>query len=195
MLLGEEVEKTEGALICVSRDTSDVTQAMQTQISRKVRIQGEKIEVLTTSKPLPLNILSVVATTFPPFRCKSHMILLLEICGNICCIRPTSSSRARMLFALLRFTPDAAGFEPEKKRYRIANAPTNITMRSCGMFTVCSDIMDIVLYTYCSKWAGNEMLRPRIVSRYRAGDMMNGYLELLSRPMGERELLGICRQC
>ena len=40
----------------------------------------------TLSNPLPLNTLSVVACTLPPFRCRSHCISLLLSCGNICAI-------------------------------------------------------------------------------------------------------------
>jgi len=98
-----------------------------------------KIGRLTTSSPLPLNILSVVATTFPPFRCKSHMILRLDTCGNICCMRSTSASLARTLFAedAPRFA-DAA-LELEKKKYRSARPPSTIIKSSCGMFTVWSE--------------------------------------------------------
>lgn len=70
---------------------------------------------LTTSKPLPLSILSVVATTFPPFLCKSHMILRLETCGNICWIRSTSASLARKLFAALRPCDPECVLEEKKK--------------------------------------------------------------------------------
>jgi len=69
-----------------------------------------------TSNPLPLNILSVVATTFPPFRCRSHMILRLDTCGNICCIRSTSASLARTLFVddAPRFAVEGLLFEKKK---------------------------------------------------------------------------------
>jgi hypothetical protein len=50
---------------------------------------------LTTSRPRPLRILSVVATTLPPFRCKSHRMLRRSSWGNICWMRSTSASRAR----------------------------------------------------------------------------------------------------
>lgn len=38
----------------------------------------------TDSRLLPLRIRSVVASTLPPFLCKSHMMLRLGSCGNIC---------------------------------------------------------------------------------------------------------------
>lgn len=95
---------------------------------------------LTTSNPRPLNILSVVATTFPPFRCRSHMILRRETCGNICCILSTSASLARMLFADvgLRF---GDGVSLETKKYRIASAPSTNNMSSCGKPIVWSAIV------------------------------------------------------
>jgi hypothetical protein len=98
---------------------------------------------LTTSKPRPLNILSVVATTFPPFRCRSHMILRRETCGNICCILSTSASLARMLFAdvVLRFGDDV--LPDEKKKYRIASAPSTINRSSCGRPIVWSAILSV----------------------------------------------------
>lgn len=68
-----------------------------------------------TSKPRPLKILSVVATTFPPFRCRSHMMLRRETCGNICCILSTSASLARVLpVEVLRVC--AVGELAEKKK-------------------------------------------------------------------------------
>lgn len=96
---------------------------------------------LTTSKPLPLNILSVVATTFPPFLCKSHMIFRRDTCGNICCTRSTSASLARILFADVtpRFCDEFV--ELEKKKYRIARPPRTMIRSSCGTFTVWSAIL------------------------------------------------------
>jgi len=89
-----------------------------------------------TSKPLPLSILSVVATTFPPFRCKSHMILRRETCGNICCILSTSASLARMLFAEVELRFCDEDVLDEKKKYRIASAPSTSIMSSWGRFIV-----------------------------------------------------------
>src|SRR6266576_5827646 len=48
------------------------------------RSHHEHSEGPTTSKALPLNTLSVVAATFPPFLCRSHVISLRFNCGNIC---------------------------------------------------------------------------------------------------------------
>ena len=94
---------------------------------------------LTTSSPLPLNILSVVATTFPPLRCKSHMIFRLDTCGNICCIRSTSASRALRLFADEPFLFPLALELDEKKKYRIARPPRKSIRISCGMLIVWSE--------------------------------------------------------
>jgi hypothetical protein len=64
------------------------------------------------------------------------MILLRETCGNICCILSTSASLARMLFAdvVLRFCDE--GLPDEKKKYRIARAPSTNIMSSCGRVIV-----------------------------------------------------------
>ena len=78
--------------------------------------------VLTTSSPLPLKTLSVVATTFPPFLCKSHIMLRLGTCGNICWILSTSASLALTFCAALREPPPSV---PAllKKKYRMARPP------------------------------------------------------------------------
>lgn len=130
-MLGVEVGKIEEAWAVLANSNQKICKDV-----KLVAKYSEGIAILTTSKPLPLNIRSVVATTFPPFRCKSHMILLLGTCGNICCIRSTSASRARTLLALLRFEPEEPLLDPEKNKYRTANAPTRIMMRSCGRLTV-----------------------------------------------------------
>jgi hypothetical protein len=96
----------------------------------------------TTSRPLPLSILSVVATTFPPFRCRSHIILRRDTCGNICCILSTSASLARMLFAdvALLLCDEGVAFD-EKKKYLMARPASRSSINSCGRFMVCSSIV------------------------------------------------------
>jgi hypothetical protein len=103
------------------------------------KVKRKKRARLTVSKPLPLKILSVVATTFPPFRCKSHIILRLDTCGNICCIRSTSASLARTLFVVA--AARVAEFEDEKKKYRIPTTPRTSIRSSCGILIVWSAIM------------------------------------------------------
>lgn len=105
----------------------------------------------TTSRPLPLSILSVVATTFPPFRCRSHIIFRRDTCGNICCILSTSASLARMLFAdvALLLCDDGVAFD-EKKKYLIARPASRSRINSCGRFMVCSSIV----FTLCASQMG-----------------------------------------
>lgn len=92
---------------------------------------------LTTSRPLPLNILSVVVATLPPFLWRSHMIVLLATCGNICCILSTSASRALILLALdatCEFRDDGAA----KKKYLMTRPLRSKTKKSWRMLTLCS---------------------------------------------------------
>ncbi len=48
----------------------------------------------TASSPPLDSILSVVAATLPPLRCRSHIISLLPICGNIVAICSTCAGFA-----------------------------------------------------------------------------------------------------
>lgn len=100
------------------------------------------------SNPLPLKILSVVAITFPPFRCRSHMIVLLDTCGNICCTRSTSASLARALLVDEVLFRDGLGVE--KKKYRMARPPSSRTKISCGTFMVCSEDVAILMTISCA---------------------------------------------
>jgi hypothetical protein len=114
-------------------------------------IRSERARRLTVSSPLPLSILSVVAATLPPFLWRSHMMVRLAICGNICCILSTSASRARRLLAL-EVDCDAREEAPLKKNHRIAIPPMKRTRRSCGMLIVCSSaiLADLLPVVYCS---------------------------------------------
>jgi hypothetical protein len=78
--------------------------------------------LLTVSKLLPLNIRSVVAATLPPFLCRSHMIVRVAICGNICFIRSTSASRTRFL-SVLDVLVVLREVEPEKKNHLLDGHP------------------------------------------------------------------------
>jgi hypothetical protein len=104
-----------------------------------VRWKESNETTLTTSNPRPFSILSVVATTFPPFRCRSHMMLRRATCGNICWMRSTSASRAARADDEPRGSDDAPD---EKKKYRTARPPRRSTRRSCGRLMVWS-VVDI----------------------------------------------------
>lgn len=132
--------------------------------SKKTDVWG----IHTTSNPLPLNILSVVATTFPPFRCRSHIIFRRDTCGNICCILSTSASLARMLFAdvAFRLCEDDAELD-EKKKYRIARPPSRSSISSCGIFIVCSSMVGAVVRGWgfvCNQDVGLESEGPKCSS-------------------------------
>ena len=97
-------------------------------------------DVLTVSK-LPLDrIRSVVAATLPPFRCRSHMMSLRAICGNICAICSTSARLTPRRFVEL--AADDPAREGEKKKYRMASADKAAKRMREGMESVCcwSDI-------------------------------------------------------
>ena len=65
----------------------------------------------TASSPPLDSILSVVAATLPPLRCRSHMISLLPICGNIVAIWSTCAG-----FAVLGLVWGVAVDELVKKK-------------------------------------------------------------------------------
>lgn len=67
------------------------------------------------------------------------MILRLDTCGNICCMRSTSASLARTLFADEAPRCEVEGLLLLKKKYRIARPPRARIRRSCGRFIVWSD--------------------------------------------------------
>ena len=69
-------------------------------------------EIQRTASSPPLDkILSVVAATLPPLRCKSHIISLLPICGNIVAICSTCAGSA-----VLGLARGAVVEELEKKK-------------------------------------------------------------------------------
>lgn len=53
------------------------------EVSKMPRVDTCCFASVTVSRPLPLNALSVVAATFPPFRCRSQAMSLLFSCGSI----------------------------------------------------------------------------------------------------------------
>lgn len=64
------------------------------------RIPSQQKQIEKTALTLsnaPLNILSLVAATLPPFRCRSQIISLRPTCGNICVICSTSRSSTALL--------------------------------------------------------------------------------------------------
>ncbi|KAK9422713.1 hypothetical protein SUNI508_00576 [Seiridium unicorne] len=93
-----------------------------------------------TVSTLPLRILSVVACTLPPVRCRSHSTVRRSTCGNICCILSTAASLA--LTALAASRPDGLAIvcedgDPPKKKYRIAR-PDITTMKISEESEICS---------------------------------------------------------
>lgn len=93
-----------------------------------------------TSKALPLNTLSVVAVTFPPFRCRSHMISLRLNCGNIC----DNWSTCAVFTPKPRDCPAGSrvllpeGFE---NNHRMRRDVMTMNTRIWGMFNVCSAML------------------------------------------------------
>lgn len=89
---------------------------------------------LTTSKPLPVSTLSVVAATLPPFRCKSQIMSRLFSWGNICDICSTCSGSTTLPGA----RPCAPALEPPAplsrlKNHRITKNETTARVRSEGI--------------------------------------------------------------
>lgn len=81
------------------------------------------------SKPLPPKTLSVVAATFPPFRCRSHAIALRSSCGNI------ADTWSTLLTSTCRSREEELGVDDAGllRNHRIARKPTSATAMSCGM--------------------------------------------------------------
>lgn len=96
----------------------------------------ETIMPLTTSRPRPLNTLSVVATTLPPFRCKSHMTSRRPTWGNMLMMLSTSASRTRLRVVVLVVVrlEDEDG---PKKRYRRMRPLMRMIKSSVGRDIVC----------------------------------------------------------
>ena len=89
---------------------------------------------LTVSRAPLDSIRSVVAATLPPFLCRSHMISLRGICGNICDICSTSAG-----FAVRELPrPDADNEDVGvKKKYLTARADRAARRRREGIERVC----------------------------------------------------------
>lgn len=95
-----------------------------------------RIFQLTVSNPLPVKILSVVAATLPPFRCKSHISSLRVSCGNICarwssCTGSTVWVPVLPLCELLSFCEDVR----DEKNHRKTKNETTAKVMSEGMLT------------------------------------------------------------
>lgn len=87
---------------------------------------------LTVSSPRPVNILSVVAATLPPFLCKSHMISLRFNCGNICDI--CSTWAGSIMRPRERPAPFAPPLLPSRfKNQRITRKETTANVSKEGM--------------------------------------------------------------
>ena len=113
---------------------------------------------LTLSKPLPLNTRSVVAAMLPRFRCSSQAISRLSSCGNICASCSTCAGFTRLwrerpldvddeVEDVLELEPEPepeSGLEEEKYQRR-AKKVMSRTAISCGIFRVCSDIVDVCM--------------------------------------------------
>ena len=91
---------------------------------------------LTTSNPRPLKILSVVAATLPPFRCKSHIISRVFNCGNIWDICSTCAGSTAFPRARLRPPPPEPplpGSLSRLKNHRMTKKETTARVSSDGM--------------------------------------------------------------
>ena len=90
---------------------------------------------LTTSNPRPLKILSVVAATLPPFRCKSHIISRAFNCGNIWDICSTCAGSTAFPRARLRPPPPEPlpGSLSRLKNHRMTKKETTARVRRDGM--------------------------------------------------------------
>lgn len=97
-----------------------------------VSSEENKQSKLTISKPRPLKILSVVAATLPPFRCKSHIISRVFSCGNICDICSTWAGSTACPRARVRLPP-APGSSSRLKNHRITKKDTTAKVRREGI--------------------------------------------------------------
>lgn len=89
---------------------------------------------------------------FMPFRCKSHSMALLSVCGNICCILSTAISPALSLASGDR-DDCAPAFAPAplKKRYRMMKPKMTSITRNTGVEIWSSDMVDdCVSFNYYS---------------------------------------------
>lgn len=112
---------------------------------RRLNLRSVDLTVST----LPLRILSVVAWTLPPVRCRSHNIARRSTCGNICCILSTAASLALAALAASRgdcLCPDCVAADPEKKKYRIVR-PKMRTTRMSEESDICSSAMAVSMPT------------------------------------------------
>jgi hypothetical protein len=96
--------------------------------------------MLTVSKPLPFSPLSIVAATFPPFRCKSHAMSRLLSCGSISATWSICAglTRGAARFAAAR-VPGAAAVGL-LRYHRTARKVTTINTSTWGTLMLCSAI-------------------------------------------------------
>jgi hypothetical protein len=92
----------------------------------------ERLKLLTVSNPLPVKILSVVAATLPPFRCRSHIISLRFNCGNICDICSTCAGSTLLPRCCSRFKPPESLDDRDERSHRITRKETTASVRREG---------------------------------------------------------------
>lgn len=115
---------------------------------------------LTISNPLPPSILSVVAATLPPFRCRSHITCRLSSWGNMAEIWSTWAMLARDWAVLLDREVGllAEPLELLEKYHRAPRRRRIVRTMIWGKFIVASvegeDIVRGVGWSMCSSGAG-----------------------------------------
>ena len=115
-------------------------------ISKESFVVGEcPVMSPTVSKPLPLNALSVVAATFPPFLWRSHAMSLLLNCGSISATWSICAgfTRTAARFAAAR-VPGAASADL-LRYHRETRKMTTTKIRTWGTLTLCSAMAGLAI--------------------------------------------------
>ena len=117
---------------------------------------------LTVSNPLPLKIRSVVAATLPPFKCKSHIISLWFICGNICDICSTCAGSTLRPRGSCTAAPSR-----DEKNHRKTKNETTARVRIEGMLSVGSSsamyAVRVVTVSVALACLARELVQVRVV--------------------------------
>lgn len=151
------------------------------------------------SSPRPPSTLSVVAATFPPFRCRSHAMLRRSRSGKILWIESTfATSTGRPALALdeepeLLAEAPPAGLE---RYHRMARKPTRATARSCGILIevwLCWLLVCAIVGNRMSR-SGGRGLVARVAGRGLVCSPLTTTLYLSSAPRSLSDCLAASRR-